>query len=113
MLLKSFIMQSSYCLWDPTSGRVFNTFHVLFIEHLDTAPMKYLPGETVHDNTPATWNTLSDVHAEPSSGISTLYRPPPALPSPINPDPDPTQDVSCLPSPLTPLPSAPPLTPLR
>src|SRR6267142_539054 len=72
----------AYRLWDPTSGRVFNTFHVSFIEHLDTAPMKYLPGETVHDNTPATWNTLSDVHAEPSSGISTLYRPPPALPSP-------------------------------
>ena len=35
-----------YRLWNPASGIVFKTPHVLFIEHLDTAPADLKPGAT-------------------------------------------------------------------
>jgi hypothetical protein len=44
----------AYRLWDPTSGKVFNSFHVSFIEHLDATPADFLLGETVEDNSPPT-----------------------------------------------------------
>lgn len=37
----------AYCLWDPASGQIFNSFHVSFIEHLDETPSDLLPGTTI------------------------------------------------------------------
>ena len=48
----------AYCLWDNTSNSVFNSFHVTFIEHLDTQSHALLPGTTValDPDTPPSWD---------------------------------------------------------
>jgi hypothetical protein len=35
-----------YRLWDPATGKVFKSSHVLFIERLDTVPTYLKPGAT-------------------------------------------------------------------
>ena len=37
----------AYHLWDNTIGTIFNSFHVTFIEHLDSQPSNLLPGTTM------------------------------------------------------------------
>jgi hypothetical protein len=37
----------AYRLWDVSTGKCFNSFHVTFIEHLDALPSSLLPGTTV------------------------------------------------------------------
>jgi hypothetical protein len=37
----------AYQLWDNTSNTIFNSFHVIFIEHLDSLPHDLLPGTTI------------------------------------------------------------------
>ena len=108
-------------LWDPTSGKIFNSFHVSFIEHLDMTPAEFMPGEMIEDTTPPTWNSLSNSPSDlpsPSSssspppedekapGASTFYHPVTSATSlpPIQTSPPPT---SCPPSPLTSLPQSP------
>lgn len=122
----------AYRLWDPTIGKVFNSFHVSFVEHLDAAPADFMPGETIQDNTPPTWNALSDLHPKlppspppdispsPSTPnpvhVSTLYRP---ISTSLHPIPIPSHfpsnsaTTSTPPSPLTPLPRSPSLSTLR
>jgi hypothetical protein len=36
-----------YRLWDVSTGKCFNSFHVTFIEHLNALPSSLLPGTTV------------------------------------------------------------------
>jgi len=38
----------AYRLWNPASGRVFNSYHVTFIEHLDAIPANLMPGTLVN-----------------------------------------------------------------
>jgi len=51
----------AYRLWDRTSGHVFNSFHVSFIEHLDKVPADLLPGTmiTLTLDSPPSWDTTS------------------------------------------------------
>src|SRR6266705_630786 len=51
----------AYRLWDPSTGRVFNSFHVTFLEHLDEEPAKLLPGTTISlaPDSPPSWDTAS------------------------------------------------------
>ena len=63
-------LAKAYRLWNPASGRVFNSYHVSFIEHLDTTPTDFLPGTflNVGDRTiPPTWDSLSFDSTKPSS----------------------------------------------
>ena len=80
----------AYRLWDVTTGKVFNSFHVTFVEHLQSQPTDLLPGTTVNLNpdAPPTWAALPI--PAPSS------RPFPAITSP------PTDPI---------LPTSPPVTP--
>ena len=76
----------AYRLWNPASGRIFNSYHVTFIEHLDTTPVDFLPGTLVNigdDALPPTWDSLSsDTSTSPQlSSPST----PAALPFIITP----------------------------
>ena len=51
----------AYWLWDRTSGHVFDSFHVSFIEHLDEVPTNLLPGTTITlmPDSPPSWDTAS------------------------------------------------------
>jgi hypothetical protein len=37
----------AYWLWDNMSNTIFNSFHITFIEHLDSLPYDLLPGTTI------------------------------------------------------------------
>jgi hypothetical protein len=37
----------AYCLWEPSTSRIFNSFHVTFTEHLNAQPSPLLPGKTL------------------------------------------------------------------
>jgi hypothetical protein len=37
----------AYQLWEPSTSRVFNSFHVTFTEHLNAEPTSLLPGKTL------------------------------------------------------------------
>ena len=76
---------------------MFNSFHVSFIEHLDTTPTDFAPGEMIRDDSPPMWNTLSDTHATASVSPSLLPHATPPLIGPIpydspllHPPPSPT-----------------------
>ena len=58
----------AYRLWDTSNGRIFNSFHVSFLEHLDTLPVPLLPGKSSagDPSTPPTWNTSSPQLPDPS-----------------------------------------------
>src|SRR6266702_596646 len=69
----------AYRLWDPSNRRVFNSFHVSFIEHLHSAPTPLLPGTTLglsSPHAPATWDApgyltpVSDASPESSPFLS-------------------------------------------
>jgi hypothetical protein len=64
----------AYCLLDMTSGAVFNSFHVTFLEHLDRQPIDLLPGMTValHPDAPPSWDSLPQHSDSPS--IDTTSR---------------------------------------
>jgi transposase InsO family protein len=68
----------AYRLWNPSSGRILNSYHVSFLEHLDTLPIPLLPGKTVDHNPSASpsWDTPAST-SEPSA--------PPASPPPDPP----------------------------
>jgi hypothetical protein len=36
-----------YCLWEPSTSHVFNSFHITFTEHLNAEPSPLLPGKTL------------------------------------------------------------------
>ena len=69
----------AYCLWNPASGRVFNSFHISFIEHLKSLSSSLLPDTYLNldvDTMPPSWDvvmTLPDsaLHSSPSSSKSS------------------------------------------
>jgi hypothetical protein len=57
----------AYHLWDDSTGKIFNSFHVTFVEHLNTLSLSLLPGTTVEllPSSPPSWD-------------SPVFNPPPA-----------------------------------
>jgi transposase InsO family protein len=87
----------AYRLWEPTSGRIYNSYHVTFIEHLDTLPVDLLPGTvlgTDDKDTPPSWDiptytSLPDASASiPHPDLSSIPIPPPDPPPIPNPPPN-------------------------
>lgn len=75
----------AYRLWDPSTGRVFNSFHVTFVEHLDEEPAKLLPGTTISlaPDSPPSWDTASKPCApEAIPATRSLPSQPPVVPNP-------------------------------
>ena len=73
----------AYRLWDPSSNRIFDSFHVSFIEHLDAEPTPLHPNTVLGSDTadaPGSWNFHS--HTPPSA------YPRPHSPSSNPPTPD-------------------------
>jgi transposase InsO family protein len=66
----------AYRLWDSSSGKLFNSFHVTFIEHLDALPSSLLPGTTVQivPGSPPSWDSPS-LDMLPSAPISAPVLP--------------------------------------
>ena len=50
----------AYRLWDTTTGKIFNSFHVTFIEHLHSQPTDLLPGTTIDLNPDAVADAVRD-----------------------------------------------------
>ena len=44
----------AYQPWDPTTGHIFNSFHIEFVKHLDALPYKLIPGVTAGIDTGVT-----------------------------------------------------------
>ena len=61
----------AYHLWDGVSGKVFNSFHVTFVEHLDNLPHDLLPGKlvTLMENLSPSWAVPGDEPASPSPDL--------------------------------------------
>ena len=63
----------AYHLWNPASGRVFNSYHVTFVEHLDAIPADLLPGTLVNvdaQGLPPSWDsTTPGIVTSPSSPL--------------------------------------------
>jgi hypothetical protein len=101
----------AYRLWDNTSGNIFNSFHITFIEHLDSSPSDLLPGTTLllEPDAPPSWEvptpeltaTPSHTPSVPSSRARSSHNSAIPCSSPIIP----TFDL-----PSTPLTSIPPAT---
>jgi Reverse transcriptase (RNA-dependent DNA polymerase) len=81
----------AYRLWDNTSNTVFNSFHVTFIEHLDSLPHDLLPGTTLllEPDAPPSWEVpspdqtllLLSSSTEPSSHHSFIPCSSPIIPT--------------------------------
>lgn len=74
-------LAKAYRLWNPTSRRVFNSYHVSFIEHLDTTPSDFLPRAflSIGDHTlPPTWDSLTVDSKISSSPPPLLFIAPPS-----------------------------------
>ena len=59
----------AYRLWNLATGRVFNSYHVTFIEHLDTLPADLLPGTLVNvddGGLPPSWDAIASICTTPS-----------------------------------------------
>src|SRR5216683_5044300 len=73
----------AYHLWDDSTRKVLNLFHVTFIKHLNTLPSSLLPGTTVEllPDSPPSWDSPS-LDSVPTVGHSGLVAPShPPLPS--------------------------------
>jgi hypothetical protein len=83
----------AYHLWDTSTGQIFNSFHVTFIEHLDEQPANLLPGMIVdlNPNTPPSWDNALPNSSPPHLPAPTLHAStfPPTIP--------PTPHISQLP----------------
>jgi len=87
----------AYRLWDTTTGRIFNSYHITFIEHLQSQPTDLLLGTTINLNPDAapSWDSAPVLSlAPPTSSLSNI------------PNED---DDELIPDPI--LPSFPPLIP--
>jgi transposase InsO family protein len=73
----------AYRLWNPASGRVFNSFHISFIEHLDSLPSSLMPGTLLNINDgiiPPTWDAVKSSHLpNPIPGTGSQQSPPIAI----------------------------------
>src|SRR6266851_4573546 len=79
----------AYHLWDVMTGKVFNSFHVMFIEHINSLPSTLLPRMTVELTpfTPPSWDVGSLIPPEPapSSPLYPIVSPSPPPPPPPSP----------------------------
>jgi len=59
----------AYHLWDTTTGWIFNSYHVTFIEHLQSQPTDLLPGTTINLNpdAPPSWDSTPVLSFVPPS----------------------------------------------
>ena len=75
----------AYQLWDRESGRIFDSFHVTFLEHLDERPTDLLPGTTITltPDSPPSWDTAS-IPPAPKTPSPNPCTPtyPPTIPNP-------------------------------
>jgi len=85
----------AYRLWDTTTGRIFNSYHVTFIEHLQSQPSDLLLGTTINLNpdAPPSWDSTPILRLTPPSSV-------------LDPDDDINESI---PNPI--LPSFPPIIP--
>ena len=71
-----------YRLWDPSTNRIFNSFHITFVEHLDSLPSPLSPNTTLGtDSVDAlgSWDTPTiPSHSDPPPSPT-----PPTPPSPL------------------------------
>jgi transposase InsO family protein len=113
----------AYRLWDTTTGKVFNSFHVTFVEHLHDQPVDLLPGTIIELNSdcPPSWDTTVPPFPCPVEPTHTKLDPshPPIFPSSSSlsslPQPSPTDSVPTIIIHTTPdssLPSVPDLSSL-
>ena len=72
----------AYCLWDPTTAHMFNSFHVEFVEHLNAMPYKLLPGVMagVDTNTVHLPYDTQDDDLHPSPNLTFLLNTPIIIP---------------------------------
>jgi len=70
VLIGYFPRSKAYRLWDTASGRIFNSFLVTFLEHLDEQPVELLPGTTIAlaPESPPSWDiaTTSSIPKHPT-----------------------------------------------
>jgi Reverse transcriptase (RNA-dependent DNA polymerase)/Integrase core domain/GAG-pre-integrase domain len=71
----------AYRLWDPEKNRVFNSFHVTFIEHLDSEPRPYRPGKVLNNQA----DTVNEDMPPPPSKQTPPSDPPPSPPKTVDP----------------------------
>src|SRR5260370_41799690 len=102
----------AYRVWDNTTGAIFNSLHVTFVEHLDALPSDLLPGTTVTLDADAlpSWETpLPDLTSlslnydpsDPYPGTpASILSPAPFLPT----FPPESESPSVAPSPVNPPP---------
>jgi hypothetical protein len=60
----------AYRLWDPVSSKVYNSFHIIFTEHLDTVPSSFQLGtvlSTTNATSPPSWDAPSPIPPEKPS----------------------------------------------
>jgi Integrase core domain/GAG-pre-integrase domain len=86
MILISYTLNShSYCLWDCETDCVFDLYHVVFIEHLNSKPHVFHPSQII----PA----ISSSHPSSSSPQTPLY-PPLPIPTQITTELPPLPSIS-------------------
>ena len=83
----------AYRLWDNTTGNIFNSFYVTFVEHLNSLPSNLLPETTLlfDPDAPSSWEVPSPDQAtlpaqQPTSNMPLTITSSPPL-SPIDNEP--------------------------
>jgi transposase InsO family protein len=74
----------AYRLWDPSTSRVFNSFHVSFTEHLDAEPKDLLPGTILGTDSaasPPSWDVNGPVPPSDPTPPHPFSSLPPTSPS--------------------------------
>ena len=70
----------AYRLWDPTTNHIFDSFHILFIEHHQSATLSpSTPTSAAHPNLTSSPPSLPSL---PSTITKSSHPPPPTFPSP-------------------------------
>jgi transposase InsO family protein len=82
VLIGYFPHSKAYRLWDSASGRIFNSFHVSFVEHLDEQPANLLPGTmiTLAPDSPPSWEIASTTCVPKPGPVSPTCCAPPQIP---------------------------------
>ena len=90
----------AYRLWDPVTDKIFNSFHVTFIEHLDAESVPLLPNTILGTDTadvPGSWDAPT-IPSPTDHSSNDLNNPHPQLPTPSS------HPISC---PISPPPRSP------
>ena len=73
----------AYHLWDPSTSRIFNSYHVTFTEHLNAEASPLLPGTTLgieHTSLPPSWESSGIIPAPDHP--DSINHPQPSIPNP-------------------------------